>query len=314
MNLSEAFNAFSLALFADQRTEKTINWYGSMLKDYLSAFGDLPVGALTVTHNRQWISDFRHRETRYRRAAQRPEQHGGPSDSSVSALVRSLNGFWNWCEREELIIRNPMKGIRNSPPKKRAPRAIADADIIAIFETCEDDAVGYRDRAMMAVMADCGVRVGGLCSIRLKTLNLQRGTLIVHEKRGTVRQVPFSNYTAVFLFNWLERRPPVGHDFVFLNIQKGNALTTDGVYQMLKRRKALAGVTGDAHPHAWREFFGRSYLERGGDVATAARLMGNSPEVVLRNYAIFTSQEVRDSHEKYSPLAGLITNNSPGSK
>ena len=307
MNLAQAFNDFLSALHADQRKDATLNWYASLLRDYVARYGSFPLESVTVQHNRQYISDARRRTSRYADEIQKPQQPGGFSDASISALVRAMNGFWNWCQRDELIKRNPMDNIRNSPPRKRAPRAISEADIIAIFDTCEDNPIGFRDRAMMAVMADCGVRVGGLCSIRLKTLNLQRGTLVVHEKADTVRQVPFSSYTALFLNNWIEQRPVVTHDYLFINPQKGNALTTEGVYQMLKRRKKLAGVTGDAHPHAWREFFARSYIERGGDVATAARLLGNSPEVILKNYSIFTSQEVMDSHEKYSPFTGLIT-------
>jgi site-specific recombinase XerD len=305
MNLSEAFNAFALALEADQRTDSTVRWYASMLKDYLAAYGKSQVTDITVEDNRRFIVEYRRRDTRYVGAPQQPVKSGGPSDASVSAMVRALNGFWNWCEREELISRTPMKGIRNNTPRKRAPRAASESDITRIFETCEDDPEGYRDRAIMAVMADTGVRVGGLCSIRLKTLNLERGTLVVHEKRGTVRQVPFSSFTALFIFQWLEKRPAVPHDFVFTG-KKLNPLTTFGVYQMLRRRAEAAGVTGDVHPHAWREFFARGYLERGGDVATLSRLLGNSPEVILKSYTLHTSAEVMESHDKYSPFKGML--------
>lgn len=307
MNLSEAFNAFALALEADQRTDSTVRWYASMFKDYLTAHGTRPLYEITVELNRRYIVEYRRRESRYVGASQQPQKNGGPSDASVSAMVRALTGFWNWCEREELISRNPMKGIRNTPPRKRAPRAVAESDIIRIFETCEDDTEGYRDRAIMAVMADTGVRVGGLVSVRLKTLNLERGTLVVHEKRGTVRQVPFSGFTGLFLFQWIEKRPAhLGHDFVFVG-KKGNALTTWGVYQMLRRRAEAAGITGDVHPHAWREYFARGYLERGGDVATLSRLLGNSPEVILKSYSLHTSAEVMESHDKYSPFKGLLS-------
>lgn len=316
MKLIEAFNKFSLALYADQRKESTIAWYASMLKDYLAKHGAQDISEITVQSNREWISEFRRRTARYVGAAQRPEKTGGPSDSSISSEVRALNGFWSWLYREELIARNPMKGIRLPPPKKHAPRAISESDMIAIFDTCNKDQkngtaehrmLAIRDRAILAVMADTGCRVGGLCSISLRTLNIDRRTLIVHEKRSTVRQIPFSNYTAMFLSNWLQERPlNLSHDFCFVNVRTNEALTTNGVYTMLKRRKQLSGATGPVHPHGWREFFARGYLESGGDVATLARLLGNSPEVVLRNYSIFTSKEVTDSHEKYSPFARLI--------
>lgn len=315
MKLIETFKLFNLALDADQRKDTTIAWYASMLKDYLAKYGEMEIADIAVQMNREWISEFRRREVRYVGAAQRPEKPGRLSDASISAAVRALTGFWNWVYREELIERNPVKGIRIPPAKKRAPRAISERDMISIFDTCTADESGtkeqqtlaVRDRAMMAVMADTGCRVGGLCSISLHTLNIQRRTLIVHEKRSTVRQVPFSSYTALFLNIWLQSRPQdLSHEFCFVNVRNNEPITTNGVYTMLKRRKKLSGVTGDVHPHGWREFFARGYLEGGGDVATLARLLGNSPEVVLKSYSLYTSQEVTDSHEKYSPFPRFI--------
>ncbi len=209
MNLSEALNAFALALEADQRTDSTVRWYVSVLKDYVSQHGSKLVTDITVEDNRRFIVEYRRRDARYVGASQQPEKRGGPSDASVSALVRALNGFWNWCEREELISRTPMKGIRNNPVRKRAPRAVAESDIIRIFDTCEDDTEGYRDRALMAVTAaDQPLTRAAIARAidRTKTPHLI-GMINELSAAGRIAEIGRINKRGVLEFvYWIERR------------------------------------------------------------------------------------------------------------
>lgn len=305
MNVREAAERFLTALAADLRRDATLKWYGSILKPYVQQLGALDVGTVTNTINRAYIVGLRSEGRRYRGAPQKPEQPGPLSDATIAAHVRGLKAFWSWCEAETIIDQNPMDRIRTHAPRKQVPRSASGSDIKRLFAVTGEDWLGERDRAIIALFGDTGCRVGGLVGIRLNHLNLNTGTVILHEKAGTVRQVKFSVETAVLVARYLQVRPECPSELLFIN-KNQQPLTEGGVYQMLKRLKKAAGISGHVNPHAFREYFARGYLAAGGDISTLARYLGNSPEVILQNYTLHMSRELAEVHDRYSPFARLV--------
>lgn len=306
MNVREAAERFITALAADMRRDNTLKWYASILKPYVRQLGAQDVATVTSTVNRAYIVGLRTEVRRYRGASQKPEQPGPLSDATISAHVRGLKAFWSWCEAETIIDTNPMDRIRTHAPRKQVPRSASDADIRRLFAVTGQDWLGERDRAIIALLGDTGCRVGGLVGIRMKDLNLTTGTVILHEKRGTVRKVKFSVAPAALIAGYLRARPQdYNGELLFINKNR-QAITEGGVYQMLKRLKKAAGISGHVNPHAFREYFARGYLEAGGDISTLARYLGNSPEVILSNYTLHMSQELSEVHDRFSPFARLV--------
>ena len=66
-------------------------------------------------------------------------------------------------------------------------------------------------------------------------------------------------------------------------------------------------MKGRVNPHSFRHTFGKEYVKAGGDIFTLARIMGHSDvNTTAQHYAVFNSEEVAASHEKYSPIHQLI--------
>lgn len=144
-----------------------------------------------------------------------------------------------------------------------------------------------------------GARLGGVASLTLDRLDIHQRQAVLLEKGGRVRAVPFTWATARLLYQWLHYRQVTG-DLVF-------GLTTDGIYQVLKRLKKKAGVRGKVNPHAFRHNFARAYLQNGGDLVSLARLMGHEDiQTTVDYYAVFDRSELAEMHERYSPLPGLL--------
>lgn len=75
---------------------------------------------------------------------------------------------------------------------------------------------------------------------------------------------------------------------------------------MLRRLKKKSGVTGPVNPHSFRHGFAREYLTNGGNLASLADTLGHSDvHVTWQNYGIFTIDELKAEHAKYSPVAQL---------
>jgi integrase/recombinase XerD len=298
MDTQQAVDEFILSCNADGLSDATLRWYLSLLKAFVTAFPGRDIATITTHELRLYVVSVRGRDRRYIAASNKPEQPGGLSDTSVAAHVRALHRFWAWAALE-FKIENPMSGIRRHKLPKPKPAALESADFVKLFNATGDNVSGVRNRAILAFLADTGCRLGGLASLKVGDLDIDRRRAVVNEKGGQRRTVHFTAVTARFLYQWLQHRAIEG-DSVF-------GLQESGVYQVLKRLKQKAGVNSRVNPHAFRHNFARAYLQNGGDLVSLARLMGHSNiQTTVDYYAIFDETELNEMHDRFTPMKGLI--------
>lgn len=282
----------------------SLRWYSSLLGAFCDDFQNHDITHVSAQDLRGYIIGLRARVSRYVDAPQKPEQGGGLSDASISGHIRALHTFWKWVS-VEYDLPNPMRNIKRPRFQKPLPKAIDASDFIRIFEATSLDDMGKRDRAILAFLADTGCRVGGLVSLTKTNLFLDAHRAVVIEKGGNPRTVVYTAYTARLLTVWLQAHEFVT-DSVFPSMTTGQPLTTWGVSQVLERLKDKSGVRGRVNPHSFRHNFAREYLRNGGDVATLSRLLGHSTiTTTAAYYAVFSTDELAEFHEKYSPLKHL---------
>ena len=79
--------------------------------------------------------------------------------------------------------------------KVRRKRTVLDtftmAHIDALLATCGKDFVGVRDRAMILLLLDCGLRVSELCGLTMDDIDWTAQTVLVVGKGNVERMVPF---------------------------------------------------------------------------------------------------------------------------
>lgn len=306
MNIPQALEIFILSCKADGLRSSTIKWYSSLLTAFAVWFSERSISEITTNNIRAYIVTLRQRDNRYVEARQKPQQDGGLAAASVAAHIRALHSFWNWTARE-FAISNPMQNIKRPAKLQPMPRAIAAEDFIKLFESTGDDDAGKRDRAILAFLADTGCRVGGIAALTVDNLDLHQRHALVTEKAGRTRKIVFTKYTARITHQWLVARALLTNsEFLFVNLRTGSGLTATGIYQVLDRLKQRAGITGRVNPHAFRHNFARSYMMNGGDLATLTKLLGHSDiSTTASYYAVFSSDELAEFHEKFSPIKDL---------
>jgi len=95
---------------------------------------------------------------------------------------------------------------------------------------------------------------------------------------------------------WLSIHP--GGESLFPGVR--GPLTRDGVYQVLISLAIEARVDRFTNPHAWRHAWSIEALRRGADVTTVARVLGNSPQTVIQNYARWANGDIQQRHGQFS--------------
>lgn len=286
--LLQAIKEFLTAQEADGSSASTLSWYRSILAKFHEQVGDRAIDVITTADIRKYIIWAR----------------GEYAADSAHAHIRVQHKFWKWCHLEYSLV-NPMRNIKYpGQPKQRQPKAIATEDILKLFFATSDDIPGARDKAILALLADTGCRVGGIISMRVEDIDIEKRQIVLNEKGDKSRVVVFTVFTLEILARWMAVRSQAST--LFYNLQTMQPLKPSGLQQILKRLKKKAGVKNRSNPHSFRHGFAREYLKAGGDLATLQRLMGHSEISTTGSYyAIFTVEEIAELHEEFSQIRHL---------
>jgi len=120
-----------------------------------------------------------------------------------------------------------------------------------------DQAENVRDKAIISLFADSGLRLSELLGIKESNIDWESQTVIIWGKGGKQRKAPFTKRTAELLVEYLKVK---GVSTVNRNMNVWN-IKRRGVQIMLYRLEKKTGLP--CNPHAFRRTFA-SNLHRAG--------------------------------------------------
>ncbi len=147
----------------------------------------------------------------------------------------------------------------SSGSRRRPPEVLTETEAIALIKACSARApTGVRNRALIAVLWRCGLRISEALSLELRDVDLQAGTLRVrHGKGDKSRTVGVDEQTSALLARWLDRRrklSPGARAPVFCTLA-GGRVDTSYIRHLLPRLAAKAGLDRRVHAHGLRHTY-----------------------------------------------------------
>ncbi len=163
------------------------------------------------------------------------------------------------------------------------------AEVELLMRQCSRRApTGVRNRALLAVLWRCGLRLGEALALAPKDFDPDSGTLVVQRgKGGTRRVVGVDAGTAALVSRWLEVRlkrctlPPGAPLFCSL---AGGPMDQSYVRHMIPRLARKAGVEKRVHAHGLRHAFAVDLVKEGADLLTVRDLLGHSSAATTQIY------------------------------
>lgn len=221
------------------------------------------------------------------------------SKASIWSYLNDLKVLCRWLEEEGLIAANPTRKIGFKQPK-RLPASYTPDQVVRMLQVS-----GARDRALMLVLIDTGIRVSELCGMRRAAIDLARGEFTVVGKGDKERFVALDPYTVEALRIYLGTRTD---EYPAVWIGRAGPLTRSGVLQMIERRARQAGIRGNVRRlvHAFRATFAKLYIQRGGDLGSLADLLGHSTLEMARHYSQLAHDELAAKKRRINPLGGIL--------
>ena len=160
-----------------------------------------------------------------------------------------------------------------------------------------------RNRLIILILLDTGVRVGELARLNVDDLNMETCEVLVRPFRSSIKSRPRTVYigkrTQKELWKYLLGREKIKNDPLLLSVS-GRRMSADGIKHLIRRVSIRAGVP--AHPHAFRHTFAIEYLRNNGDIFTLQRLMGHSTLEMVRHYLALANTDMEAAHRRASPV------------
>ena len=161
----------------------------------------------------------------------------GLSPATINRRLACIHSFFEYlaAERPERYWPNPVTNRRHRlKTGSRLPRDASDADVSKIFAVISDE----RDRAMFGLMVGASLRVGEVSTLQLDDIEesitpSSLAKLRVHGKGDKERVVWLTPSLWHALQDWLEKRPSVTSDRVFLN-WRNQPITVSGIQYRFK--------------------------------------------------------------------------------
>ena len=296
--LEEAERRFLAYHEALNHSPKQLTHYRSTFKNlarFLAATCRPPtVGALTSETAQAFVA--------WLKATPLARPYRGTTERAIVGVhgnMKDLRAFVRWCAEEGIVdwkVRVPLPRL----PETFFP-VLSEADLLAIFSSPHltgRSEYATRNRALLALLLDTGIRLGELAGLAPADLVARQGVRVVG-KGGKERFAPFTEGVATYLDEWLALRGRLARegDPLFL-------LKYAGITVLLRRIGRDVGV--QLFAHKVRHTAATHLVRRNVDLHTVRKILGHTQLATTERYLSMTHEDLQVKHAAGSPFADIL--------
>ncbi len=300
-------------LSAIERSPNTVKAYAHDLKDWFVFLADRGVGwqEVSLDHVGEFVGWLRRPPAaRGGKVVVLPSVEHHCGEATVNRKLSALSAFYQHAARGGIelgdllrawqpvgrrggswrpFLHHISKGkpqarreIRLKAPRKQ-PRVLAAGEVQAVLDACDR----LRDRLLMAVLYDTGMRVGEALGLRHEDWAVPAREVMVvardndngaRSKSGQGRSIPVSAGLVRLYTDYMHGEyGDLDSDYVFVNLwgrPHGRPVSYPAVYDLVRRLRRRSGVEFD--PHWFRHSYATRMLRAGAPVEVVSKLLGHA--------------------------------------
>ncbi|MBV8221029.1 MAG: site-specific tyrosine recombinase XerD [Solirubrobacterales bacterium] len=230
--------------------------------------------------------------------------------ATLQRKIASLRSFYRHLRREQVIDHDPAAELRAPRSRARLPKVLSRDEVARLLEQPRGTSpAALRDRALLETMYACGLRASEAIGLELSELDLEAGLLTAHGKGSKERIVPIGSQAIDALKAYLEKGRPRLVELrperqVFLNL-RGEGLTRQGLYKIVRRHARTAGLEHRMSPHTLRHTFATHLLTGGCDLRALQEMLGHADIGTTQIYTHLSTERLRDVYFEAHPRAQI---------
>jgi integrase/recombinase XerD len=227
------------------------------------------------------------------------------SSATVSRSIASIRSFFVYLLENGKVQGNPTDGLKPPKVEKKTPETLTIEEVNLLLEQPSGDSPKeIRDKAMLELLYATGLRVSELISLKISDVNLSLNYIECHDRTKS-RIIPIENAAKFALNKYItEVRPSMCADseYLFTNV-KGDMMSRQGFWKVLKSYAKKAGIDKDITPHMIRHSFATHMVINGADLVSLQEMLGHSDISTTQMYLKGKSSKLKEVYDKAHPRA-----------
>jgi len=302
-SIKQAIDSFLLSCKVEGKSYGTIECYSDKLKGFYWYATNYhwpdDISEITTQHLREFLAYLR--ETPHRFNSTCPRAMKPINSTTIQKYYRALSALFNWSVNEGILETSSLSRIKVPRAEKKVVKALDSKGVNQLISSLPDTFDGVRNKAIILILVDCGLRLGELLNIKMADINMEQQLIRVDGKTGE-RVVRYGKTTWEALKKYLKLRAKVnGHnDYLWLT-RRGITLKDSSVETLFIKLRQRTGIY--VHPHLLRHTFATMWLKNGGDSLMLQRLLGHTTLMMTNRYCqAVGSYDAVEAHKRYSPV------------
>ncbi len=203
------------------------------------------------------------------------------ASSTIARKIAAVKSFCHFLVDQGILSTDPSAKLNSPKVKKQAPKTLSRADIEKLLTAAGQgtSAKDIRDRALLELLCTTGMRVTEIVNLGVEDVDWDQGVVICRGKGERLRKIPIGAAVEALRLYEQRARPalvkPNSPPVLFLN-QRGQKLTRQGVWLILKEAAETAGISVEVTPHTLRHSFAKLLVGSGTDLRRVQELLGHA--------------------------------------
>jgi integrase/recombinase XerC len=228
------------------------------------------------------------------------------SANSINRKVSSVKSLYLYMKRKGAVNKNPTSRIVSLKKEKRLPVTVNERSIHKLLHFLKEKEgfEGIRDRLMVELFYQTGMRRSELISLKHKDIDHVLGQLKVTGKGNKQRIIPIGPSLSSLIRQYeTEKDQEFGKDSSALLIvtDKGLQLYPKFVYNRITKLISLVSSAEKRNPHVLRHSFATHLSNRGAELNAIKELLGHESLAATQIYTHNSIEKLKKAYQKAHP-------------
>ncbi|MBL57757.1 MAG: integrase [Flavobacteriales bacterium] len=216
----------------------------------------------------------------------------------------SLKSFYKYLMTQGIVKKNPMDLVPLPKLDKKLPKFVEEKSLDILLNEVEysNDFEGKRDKLIIDIFYQTGIRQAELINLKLLDVNIHESQIKVLGKRNKERLIPISTKLLETIQEYVAYRKSDTVDYLLLTAS-GNKLYPKLVYNIVHKYLTMVTTLSQRSPHVLRHSFATHMLNNGAELNAIKELLGHVNLAATQVYTHNSIEKIKSIYKQAHPRA-----------